>query len=145
MKPAYLRTNRMPLGCRLSYQHRRKLCRNITGPHSDSQETRGVRYQQVLQSVLLARAPGEQVFPFIGIKWWELYDSSKEVANWGLITRLGAMSVVCPPPPPLTRLSLVDHSLGAVSVVCPLAPLLTRLLLPEQDVLTLAWVQRLVL
>jgi len=58
-------------------------------PHSDSQETRGVRYQQVLQSVLLSRAPGEHVFPFIGIKWWELYDSSKEVANWGLVTRLG--------------------------------------------------------
>ena len=58
-------------------------------PHSDRQETRGVRYQQMLQSVLLSRAPGEHVFPFVGIKWWELYDSSSEVANWGLVTRLG--------------------------------------------------------
>ena len=58
-------------------------------PHSDSQETRGVRYQKMLQSILLAKAPGGSVFPFIGFKWWELYDSSKEVANWGLVTRLG--------------------------------------------------------
>lgn len=42
-----------------------------------------------LQSLLLSKSPAENVFPFIGFKWWELYDSNREVTNWGLVTRLG--------------------------------------------------------
>lgn len=54
--------------------------------HYSTQLARGQAYQTNIQQLLADKDTSTATFHIVGVKWWAIYDSRTESANWGLIT-----------------------------------------------------------
>jgi hypothetical protein len=54
--------------------------------HYPTQFSRGQAYQTNLQGLLADKDTSTGTFHIVGVKWWAMYDSRAEQANWGPVT-----------------------------------------------------------